>query len=1068
MRKYVCGLLCYLQLFAVVAQQGDRFAEIGNKVPAVRTHLLVTPQPPTLPEKQLPTVHHPSAMFQPMDRLDNEAELAQALDTMRAHFLPFMKQLAPDLKQYRVSMSLDSFQWRKETTDDRKDFLNVLQGGGAWQPVSIPHFGEPLGKSVTYYRTIFRISPEMRQKDAVYIHFNGVDYKAQVFVNKQFIGAHEGVFAPFEFDIADALVEGENVLLVKVENDVPMQGGGDKLYAATGPGYDEPKRGWHHCPPGMGIYQQVHIEGRSHLHIHDVFVRPLGTTDTAEIWLEVNNSRQTKKTIRVRYAVFGQNFEQEVLRDQVYQPRTVHVPGVGDLAKKTDHLEKDLLMGQGPNFLKFRVVIPNARRWNNDTPWLYQLQLELLDEHDEVVDSKAQQFGMRHFEMDTVSAVKGMLYLDGKPIRLRGANTMGAFQQAVMNGDDDRLIDDILLAKLTHMNFIRMTQMPVQDEIYCYCDQLGLMTQTDLPLFGVLRRNQWLEAVRQAEEMERLVRKHPCNIMVTYINERFPNAEGNPHRHLNTYDEYARFFRAADEAVLMANPDRVIKAGDGDYDPPSPGLPDNHCYNGWYNGHGLGLGELFKGHWIPVKPDWYYACGEFGSEGLESVETMRKYYPASWLPQTEEEEKDWSPSKIPAAQTGRFHYMWFNTGTGLADWVEASQSHQETISRLTTEAFRRDNRMVSFAIHLFIDAFPSGWMKAIMDVDRKPKKAWYAYREALTPLAVQLRTDRFQAFSGDTIPVEAWIVNDLGEAPAGYNIRYQLELDGKVLSAAQSTAEIQANASSFQGYWQVALPTVKRRKEATLRIALFDDSDNPVHERSETIALYPAAAPAKAAVWLANRNGTGMQLSDEMDCTVVNEMGKADVLVIDDINDYINDKDRIEAQVIKGKRLVFLTIPQGVYNVGADSIWIKPCSMGSYYFVSPQTGHPMVKQNQPLDFRFWYDANKKVIRPFLEAMLVAEGWSAILKTGDASWGGGKAPDHAMAVAEQPFGKGKIRICQLALHGRVRDNPAVSSRIIEIKMESISVYENYYIDFLVDLGHLFATSVGCPRCGCCIT
>ena len=61
--------------------------------------------------------------------------------------------------------------------------------------------------------------------------------------------------------------------------------------------------------------------------------------------------------------------------------------------------------------------------------------------------------------------------------------------------------------------------MPVQSEIYEYRDHLGLMVQTDLPLFGVLRRGQFCEAIRQAGEMERLVRGHPSNIMVTYINE---------------------------------------------------------------------------------------------------------------------------------------------------------------------------------------------------------------------------------------------------------------------------------------------------------------------------------------------------------------------------------------------------------------------------------------------------------------------------------------------------------------------------------------------------------------------
>ena len=133
------------------------------------------------------------------------------------------------------------------------------------------------------------------------------------------------------------------------------------------------------------------------------------------------------------------------------------------------------------------------------------------------------------------------------------------------------------------------------------CDRLGMLNQTDLPLFGVVRRNKVAETIRQAEDMERLVRKHPSTIMVTYINERFPNAEGHPQRCLNDADEFYHLFKALDQVVLLSNPDRVIKAGDGDYDPPSPGLPDNHCYNTWYNGHGLGLGKMYKGYWQLVK-----------------------------------------------------------------------------------------------------------------------------------------------------------------------------------------------------------------------------------------------------------------------------------------------------------------------------------------------------------------------------------------------------------------------------------------------------------------------------------
>lgn len=53
-----------------------------------------------------------------------------------------------------------------------------------------------------------------------------------------------------------------------------------------------------------------------------------------------------------------------------------------------------------------------------------------------------------------------MFYLNGRSIRLRGANTMGFEQQDVLRGDLPQLIDDILLAKLCNMNFLRLTQRP--------------------------------------------------------------------------------------------------------------------------------------------------------------------------------------------------------------------------------------------------------------------------------------------------------------------------------------------------------------------------------------------------------------------------------------------------------------------------------------------------------------------------------------------------------------------------------------------------------------------------------
>lgn len=84
------------------------------------------------------------------------------------------------------------------------------------------------------------------------------------------------------------------------------------------------------------------------------------------------------------------------------------------------------------------------------------------------------------------------------------------------------LIDDILLSKAAHMNFWRLTQRPVQREVYNCCDRLGLMTQTDLPLFGKVRHHLTAEVARQAGAMERFICHHPCNVVVSFINEPSP------------------------------------------------------------------------------------------------------------------------------------------------------------------------------------------------------------------------------------------------------------------------------------------------------------------------------------------------------------------------------------------------------------------------------------------------------------------------------------------------------------------------------------------------------------------
>jgi len=1006
----------------------DEFAEIATMSPVPLRPGLAQPARATVPDTALPLRDGPLSFPRPLSqKIQTAKELSCALDELRRRMTPFLASLAPALPRTRTHFALDTFQWRIEQPADRSTFQEALAGRGDWETVTIPHYGPPLGKAATLYRRTFDLPAALIACECVALRFAGVDYKCQVYLNDVCVGQHEGFFDEFEFNCTGVARATHNVLVVRVENDFTMLGShetgqavnGDKIYAATGLGYNDPVLGWHHCPAGMGIYNRVHIEGRAHMQIGDVWVRPLVDQQAVEVRVEVENQGPNpSEDITVLVSVFGQNFSATVHRDARHCATGKTVRGFGDL--DGDHAEEiPVRMGLGRNYLTIPLPLPEARLWDLETPWLYQAQVKLLDAQGALLDARKQQFGMRAFTQDETSVPKGKFSLNGCEIRLRGANTMGHLERCVMKNDFDQLRDDILLAKLTNMNFLRLTQRPVHKEVYEWCDRLGLMLQTDMPMFATVRRNQLLEIVRQSSLMERHVRAHPSNVLVSFINEPRPAAASQPHRFLQR-DEIERMFRMSIEAVQQENPDRVCKCVDGDYDPPATlGMPDNHCYCGWYIGHGVDLGALHHGDWMAVKPGWHYGCGEFGAEGLDSFNVMQKNYPADWKPGSPD--AAWTPQVISKSQSWNFHYLWYETPRTAPEWIEASQKHQAWITRLMTEAFRRKADMNTFAIHLFIDAWPCGWMKSIMDVDRVPKQAWFEYRDALAPLAVSLRSDRTQVCGGETVPVELWICNDREGIPAGCRVLYEVCWRGQAIAHGEVAAQIEGCAPRGQGVIPVKIPDTDEREPLAIGATLIAPDGAVLHDTILTLTVFPAPPFTGGEVWLSSRaprlekllGGLGLELSSQLP----EENG---VLLITSLADYRRQVEVIDGAVREGATAVFLTLPVGEHRLGGWKLNVRKAGMGSRHFVSRATGHPLVEGLQPEDFKFWHFDTLGHAAPILHTVLEGDDWTPILQSGDGGWL--RPWDYTPAAVERLDGHGRWLVCQIDLARYVATNP----------------------------------------------
>ena len=1011
---------------------GDLFANIATGLPTHSRPGLKEPARFVSPTTALPLAAPlPTAPARALAaKITTAAQLTAALHQERARTAPFLQDLAPTLPQTRFRFDFPQCQWRVETPEDFSNFAAPLAGAGAWETVKIPHYGPPVGRATTLYRVDFDLPPAVLAQERIVLCFEGVDYICLPYLNGLCLGKHEGFFEAFEFDVTGLARATGNTLLVRVQNDFCMLGqthgkgsiDGDKVYAATGFGYDDPVEGWHHCPPAMGICQPFRIEGRPRLALTDVFVRPLAALDAIELHVEVDNAGlNPDEAIALEVSIYGQNFAATVHSGHVYHPTTRPEAGFGDLDKELA-ASTPLLMGVGKNFLSLTLPMTEVRRWDLDTPWLYQAQVRLVHATDGLLDAARQQFGMRTFRQDENSEPKGKFYLNDREIRLRGANTMGNLDMAVFRGDFDQLRDDILLAKLTHMNFLRLTQHPVQKAIYEACDRLGLMLQTDLPLFGSIRRTQMLECVRQAAAMEKLVRPHACNTLVSFINEPFPNGSGKPHRFL-TRDAMHVFFDLASQVIRRENPDRVIKCVDGDYDPPALyGMPDNHCYCGWYLGHGIDLGRLHAGSWLPVKQGWHFGCGEFGAEGLDSYGVMAQYYPATWLPAGPD--APWAPKVISKSQTMNFHYLWYPTPVTAAEWIEASQKHQDWTNRLMTEAFRRMPGMNTFAVHLFIDAWPAGWMKTIMDVNRVPKRSWFTYRDNLSPLALSLRSDRTGGFSGERIPVEIWIANDLQETHPGATLDYEITHDGVCLARGQCPAQLAPCAPLGQGLLEVCLPAVAQRGQVQIGVTLLDAAGRALHDTQLELAVFAretdATGPGEVVVLGDAARGGRFLASLGLRAVSAPALEKARTLLITDLAAYQAEAAKVDQAVQRGATVVFLELPPGTHRFGETELEVRKAGMGPRHFVSCVSGHRLVAGFGREDFKFWFDEARGHVSPILTTVLEQGEWTPILESGDGGW---KRPWGTVPVAaERRQGEGCWRVCQVKLDNRLDSNP----------------------------------------------
>ena len=158
----------------------DIFAEIAADRKVGKSSELWEPEPAAASARILP-LDDRSVRVRSPNRPNTPEELAIALADMRERMGRFLEDHAPSIETTRIRTPIREFDWRLETEKDRQHPDRVFSGGGEWETVSIPHFGAPIGKAATWYRTTVP-RPRPKSSERVFLHFDAVDYRAHVFI----------------------------------------------------------------------------------------------------------------------------------------------------------------------------------------------------------------------------------------------------------------------------------------------------------------------------------------------------------------------------------------------------------------------------------------------------------------------------------------------------------------------------------------------------------------------------------------------------------------------------------------------------------------------------------------------------------------------------------------------------------------------------------------------------------------------------------------------------------------------------------------------------------------------
>jgi beta-galactosidase/beta-glucuronidase len=270
----------------------------------------------------------------------------------------------------------------------------------------------------------------------VLLHFGGVDWECEAFIDGRPAGTHWGGTASFCFDVTPLVKPGaahDLVLLVRDDTRSGRQPGGKQS-----PEYGFKRKRCHYTRT-TGIWstvwmEAVHPHGLREVHIVPDF-----------------DAGRFSFIPRFRGLEEGLQFKATVL------------DGGKTLAEKTRRA------GDG---LSLEIALPSPKAWSPESPFLYDLEFRVLDGSGRVLDLVKSYAGLRKVHIEG-----NRILLNNKPLYQRLVLDQGFYPDGIWTAPSDAdLKKDIELSMAAGFNGARLHQKVFEERFHYWADRLGYLT----------------------------------------------------------------------------------------------------------------------------------------------------------------------------------------------------------------------------------------------------------------------------------------------------------------------------------------------------------------------------------------------------------------------------------------------------------------------------------------------------------------------------------------------------------------------------------------------------------------